>query len=417
MESPKTFNFTKARIEELPVPSAGRATYSDVGVDGLALIVYPSGTKTFHLIKKLKRSNKTIKPKLGKFGEIDVDTARKLAMKMLSEIAQGSDPDESYRALKGEVTLGELFDLYIKEYARHHCATWKDMVANFNRYYGIWRDKKVSTIKKADIQSRVNELGRERGQHTANRSLDDLRAALGWGRKYGYVKGENAASEIAKFKTQSRERFLKPEEMSKFFQALKKEENISFRDYVYLSLFTGARQANVLAMRWDEIDFDLGTWRIPKTKTGKSQIVPLTSQALDVLVERRESTKSDWVFPSKSASGHVVEPKNGWRSLLKRTGLSDLRMHDLRRTLGSYMAMNNQSLHMIGRVLGHSSAASTQIYSRFANDPVRQAMESTQSQMMAMAGLLPAKAKPKPKPKAKGKGKSKPSTSPLKRVK
>ncbi len=318
------------------------------------MVVYPSGTKTFHLIKKLKRSNKTIKPKLGRFGEIDVETARKLAMKMLSEIAQGNDPDESYHALKGELSLGELFDLYIKEYASHHCATSADMVANFERYYGVWRDKKISTITKAEIQSQMNELGRHRGHHTANRSLDDLRAALSWGRRYGYMTGDNPASDIAKFKTQSRERFIRPDEMSKFFEALKSETNLSFRDYVYLSLFTGARQANVLAMRWEEIDFDLGTWRIPKTKNGRSQIMPLTKQALDVLLKRSESRKSDWVFPSNSASGHVVEPKNGWRSLLKRTKLVDLRMHDLRRTLGSYMAMNNHSLHMIGRVLGTS---------------------------------------------------------------
>ncbi len=394
MGHPKKLNFTKAAIEDLPVPATGRDTYNDLGVDGLSLVVYPSGTKTFHLIKKLKRSNKTIKPKLGKFGEIDVETARKMALKMLSTVAQGEDPDETYRQLKGEPTLGEVFDLYIKEYAQHHCATSKDMVVNFERYYGLWRNRHVSTIKRAEVQSRVNELGRDHGHHTANRSLDDLRAAVSWGIKYGYIKCENPAVGISRFKTQSRERFIKPEEMSKFFDGLKAEKNIAFRDYVYLSLFTGARQANVLAMRWDQIDFDLGTWRIPKTKSGRSHLIPLTNQALDVLLERRDNN-SDWVFPSDSATGHFVEPKNAWRKLLKLTGLVDLRMHDLRRTLGSYMAMNNQSLHMIGRVLGHSSPASTQIYSRLANDPVRQAMESAQSQMMAMAGLLPHKRKPR----------------------
>jgi hypothetical protein len=83
-----------------------------------------------------------------------------------------------------------------------------------------------------------------------------------------------------------------------------------------------------------------------------------------------------------------VEPKNGWRNLVKQAKLEDLRMHDLRRTLGSYLAMANQSLHVIGKVLGHHSHTSTQIYARFANDPIRQAMEKAQHDMLTAAGLL-----------------------------
>jgi integrase len=402
MLHPKVFHFTRATIEQLPLPAQGRATYNDTGVDGLTLIVYPSGTKTFHLVKKLKRSNRTIKPKLGKFGEIDVETARKLAIAMLSEVAQGGDPQEPYRSYKNEITAGELFDLYINKHAKEHCATWKNMQWGFERYFAAdWRKRKVSTIKRSEVQNRINELGHNHGHHTANRSLNDLRAAFDWGRKYAYMLGENPAAGICTFKTQSRERFIKPDEFSKFFAALKDEANIDFRDYVYLSLFTGARQANVLSMRWDQIDFELGTWCIPKTKNGQSQTIPITSQALDVLKlrdkNRDEDNPSDWVFPSDSASGHLVEPKRAWNSLLKGTGISDLRMHDLRRTLGSYMAMNNQSLHMIGRVLVHRSPVSTQIYSRFASDPVRQAMETAQTHMLAAGGVLPIAVEQQPK--------------------
>jgi integrase len=161
------------------------------------------------------------------------------------------------------------------------------------------------------------------------------------------------------------------------------------RDYVYLSLFTGARQANVLAMRWDQIDFGLGIWTIPRTKSGDSHTIPLTSSALEILSMRRQSAKGEWVFSGDGKTGHLVEPKKGWRALLKEAGIKDLRMHDLRRTLGSYMAMGNQSLHMIGKALGHKSPTATQIYSRLAYDPLRQAMEKAQSDMFSAAGLMP----------------------------
>jgi integrase len=391
MSEQKRFNFKKTEIEALPIPSSDRATYYDETVDGLALVVYPSGSKTFHVIKKLRRSNRVIKPKLGKFGEIGVETARKMALTLLSEIAQGSDPEETYRLRKGELTLGQLFELYIQEYARQRCTTWKDMQANFSRYFGEWCDRKVSDIKNADVQRHVNDLGERHGHPTANRAFDTLRAIYAWGKKYGHIKVENPCTGVATFKLRSRERFIRPDEFEKFVAALKSETNINFRDYVYLSLFTGARQGNVLAMRWDEIDFKLGLWHIPITKNKESQTLPLTSLALEVLKDRwdRCNPADEWVFPSNGITGHLVEPKNGWRSFLKKTGLKDLRMHDLRRTLGSYMAMNNQSLQIIGKVLGHKSPTATQIYSRLATDPLKLAMEAAQASMVTSADILP----------------------------
>jgi len=141
----------------------------------------------------------------------------------------------------------------------------------------------------------------------------------------------------------------------------------------------------------NQIDFDLNLWYIPITKNKESQTLPLTELAKRLLEDRHERRKSDeWVFPSVSASGHVVEPKAGWRKFLKDAGLKDLRMHDLRRTLGSYMAMNNQSLQIIGKVLGHKSATATQIYSRLSSDPLKQAMEAAQASMAKSSDLLPA---------------------------
>lgn len=79
-------------------------------------------------------------------------------------------------------------------------------------------------------------------------------------------------------------------------------------------------------------------------------------------------------------------------------------MHDLRRTLGSNMAMSNQSLQIIGKALGHRSAKSTQVYARLAHDPVRQAMQVAQQQMMTAAGLVESKGKVVPIRKKKTSG-------------
>jgi integrase len=86
---------------------------------------------------------------------------------------------------------------------------------------------------------------------------------------------------------------------------------------------------------------------------------------------------------------HLVATPTAWREFLKDAKLTDLRMHDLRRTLGSYMAMNNQSLQIIGKVLGHKSPTATQVYSRLASDPLKQAMEAAHASMSKSGDILP----------------------------
>lgn len=388
-------NFTKAEIDRLKLPQNFKSSYMvfhDSTVDGLVLLLYPSGAKTFYVYKRSQASGKPIRTKLGKYPDMSIEQARKAALSMLHEIVVGLDPQAKKAALKKEATLSELFDHYIENYASEHCKTWKETQKNFNRYFADYLNRKPSTFTMEEVQGMVHTLGRERSIHVANRAFEDLRAVLNHGIKFGFLTGKNPCEGVVRYKTQPRKRFIKPHEFERFLEVLKEQTNIAFRDYVYLSLFTGARQANVLSMQWDHIDFSLGHWNIPgeEKKNSEPQTVPLTSLALQVLVDRHAiRTSNKWVFPSDSASGHYVEPKEGWRQLLKKAKMENLRMHDLRRTLGSYMAMNNQSLHIIGAVLGHKSSASTAIYSHFAHDPLRHAMEAAISTMIDSKALLP----------------------------
>jgi integrase len=132
----------------------------------------------------------------------------------------------------------------------------------------------------------------------------------------------------------------------------------------------------------------LGLWRIPKTKHGESHTIPLTQFALQLLEARFQDRTSEWVFPGKKPGTHLAEPKATWKAVLNEAKLKDLRIHDLRRTLGSYMAIGNQSLQIIGKALGHKSMTSTQVYARLANDPVRQGMEKAQVEIFSAAGLI-----------------------------
>lgn len=388
----KRFPFTKAKIEQLPVPQGSeRFTFYDTRVSHLALRVTATGTKTFMVYRK--KDGKVLKRTIGQFPDLSIEQARIAAQKINADLAQGVDPMDQKRLAKKELTLGELFDKYIEDYAKGRCQTWEEMVKNFDRNFHDWKDIKVSKIKKNDVQTRINKLGAGGAHaHKANRAHDDLRALFEWGNNQGLFSLDNPCKGIDRFQTQSRERFITRDELVKFFNAMQEicqtEIQKTIRDYILISLLTGARQNNVLSMRWEEIDFDLGLWRIPKTKHGESHTVPLTSFAYQVLDARRQANPTDWVFPGKKPGTHLAEPKSTWRAILKKAGLTDLRIHDLRRTLGSYMAIGNQSLQIIGKALGHKSSTSTQIYARLAQDPVRLGMEKAQMDMFSAGGLL-----------------------------
>jgi integrase len=137
-------------------------------------------------------------------------------------------------------------------------------------------------------------------------------------------------------------------------------------------------------MAWENISFEDKTWYMPSdtTKNGESQLLPLVEESLKALHRRKEQSDSKWVFPSpKSKSGHIEEPKKIWHQILDRAGLKDVRMHDLRRTLGSWMAIGGASSYVIGKTLNHKNSQSTDVYARLNNDPVREFMDKAINSM------------------------------------
>ena len=213
-----------------------------------------------------------------------------------------------------------------------------------------------------------------------------LRCMFGKAIEWGW-KGENPATNIKPFKEHKRERFLQPEEVPNFFNALGEEPDETFRDFFFLALLTGARRSNVQAMKWEEINFPAATWTIPdsKSKSGESVTVALTVTALGVLENRKASSKSEWVFPGDGKTGHLIEPKTAWKRILERAGIENLRIHDLRRTLGSWQAAAGTSLPIIGKSLGHKSLAATAIYSRLNIDPVRASVNKATDALLEAA--------------------------------
>lgn len=433
-----TIDFTIRKIEALKAPVAGRDEYRDLSTSGLYLRVTPNGTKTFSYVGRAKGSSRVERATIGKYPGVKPEEARRQAKLIAGQSAAGESVAGSARAKRQEMTMADLFKRY-HEHAKAHARRPENMERAWRLYVEPdFGTRKLSEVKPDEVGRwhrtipteivRKREAARTRrqaeskakatastqrpqravdGKRSANQALALMHAMYRWASKRRLHTGDNPAHGIEPFPERYRKRFLQPDEMKPFFAALANEPNTTMRDFFQIALLTGARRSNVLAMRWQDVHLERAEWVIPMTKNGQPQTVTLAPEAVTILSgrdkvrraeveralkespdERREPRKrAQFVFPSDRTDHHIVEPKSAWRRLLQRAELSDVRIHDLRRTLGSWQARSGASLQIIGKSLNHLSADATRIYSQLDLDPVRQSVDRAAASMLEAAGL------------------------------
>lgn len=376
-----TINFTKAAINNLPIPEKGnRFEFYDSKKKGLLVRVSPTGRKTFQVYRW--HQGKPVRVTICIWPDMTIENVRKESDRINAALADGENPNDKLKQQRQEMTFGDLFNEYLERHAKVKKRSWKEDQRQYEQYLAPLARKRLSTITKQDIATLHSKIGRS-AKTAANRCLALISSVFGRAIEFGLWEGLNPCMGIKKFSEQSRDRFLSADELSRFFQALEQEPNGTARDFFLVALLTGARRANVLAMRWSDLDLNTQTWRIQETKNGTPQTVPLVGPVLEILQERRKKTLSFFVFPGrKSGSGHLEEPKRAWKRICQAAGIDGARIHDLRRTMGSWQAMTGASLPIIGRSLNHKCASTTSIYARLDLDPVRSAMETATAAML-----------------------------------
>jgi integrase len=358
----------------------------------MVLVITPSGTRSFVLYRRV--NGKPTRILLGHFPAMTLEQSRDAASLRGAEIVRGIDPNEVKRERRRDMPLGDAFDLFqdkVKSSGRS--STVVSHKSRFDTCLGIWKDRRLSSIKREDVVLLHQTIGKERGKTTANRGIQLLRAIYNHYADVMELEIVNPAARIEMFKEQPRERYLLADELPKFFQALEAEPDEMFRDFFALCLWCGARRGNFQSMKWEHVNLIEKVWTIPaeQFKTNKSMRVILSPEALDILKRRRLAASSgEYVFQSYGKRGHLVEVKGAWERLLERAGLANLHVHDLRHTLASWQAAQGTSLHIIGRSLGHARPEANARYAHIDLDPIRAAVESA-TKAMVNAGKEGAK--------------------------
>ena len=389
-----------------PDPNGKQLIIWDTEVKGFALRVTPAGAKSYILTYRTAAGRER-RITIGKHGSPwTCEDARIKAGDLQRAVAEGRDPMEDKADAKAALTIKELADLYLAEgpaeKPNKKASSWKADMSNIRRHIvPLLGDKLVKSITQADVarfqrdvaagktatDEKTGFRGRaivEGGKGTAARSLAVLGAMLQFGMGRGMLPS-NPAKGVKLYQGETKERFLSESEVARLAEALAAMEgeggiNPIMAASVRLLLLTGCRKNEVLGLRWDWVDFERSCLRLPDSKTG-AKVVPLAAAALEVLGGLPRT--SGWVLPASSGEGHVIGLPKTWEKLRDRAGLPGLRLHDLRHSFASFAVADGATLFMVGKVLGHKQARTTEGYAHLASDPVQQLANRTANRISA----------------------------------
>ena len=378
---------TKRTIDAVPSPRrAERIVVHDSEVKGFSIRI-SSGARTFYLYRWIGGRPQRIR--LGGYPELTPEAARKLAEKFNGEVAQGKDlaADRRRRRLPNSTdpTLGKLLTHTLEQHWKPNCRTWKEQGRLFKKYTpASWNSRQLSTISKVDVLERHRAIGKNHGCYLANRWRGVMHRLFSVATDDFDFAGANPVRRVKPFTEAERERFVTPEELPKLFDAIDAAEDVRIADFLRLALLTGARKGSLLRMKFADVDLARAVWTIPAIDS-KSKVpihVPLMPEAIKVIhVRLAAAGDREFIFPGRHGKGHLKEPTKLIAAVFEAAGLKNIRLHDLRRTFGSWQAIGGSSELLIGKSLGHRSTASTAVYARLTLDPVRQSIERATNAM------------------------------------
>jgi integrase len=412
---------TKRAVDALSYRPNGPHILWSGSLPGFGVRVFPSGVKSFILDYRNEHGQKK-RTTIGKYGVLAPEQARKKALSMLASIAKGGDPVEERRRKRDALTMRELADTYITRHAVQRKRTWAEDKRRLDKYVlPAFGSRPVASITRADVSRLHDKIG-ETAKVEANRVVALLSVMFTLAEEWGHLpEGHpNPTKRVKAFAEQSRDRWVTHEEMPRLWAAIQNEPNIYTRSFFVLSLLLGTRRSELLSAKWENVDLERRELRLPNTKAGNTHILPLSLFATEILSSLPRMLRNPYVFPSSVEAGKPMQGvKRSWKRIRNETEIAlwsdantaraaelrrlaekaegeteerynalvlseiattgarsfDVRFHDLRRTVGSWLATSGASLPMIGKVLNHADASTTQIYARLAEDTTRNALD------------------------------------------
>lgn len=285
------------------------------------------------------------------------------------------------RMRSADCTLNDLNDSFL-EWSKLNCSSWKDDKSRYGNHIEPYLGKKrASDIKLIDLEKLKSHLqSTGLSPQTVKHVLALVRRIYNFGIDRGLYKGNNPCSRLKmpKFDNQVSNPLCE-EGQQRLRQTLETWQNQRAALVVQYAMLTGRRRGEILRLTWDRVDLEQGivTYHGTTTKSGKTQALPVSAKALEVLNQAlalNSNQKEGLVFPTSTGryySGFYVI----WRRIRKAANI-DIRFHDLRHTYASIVASSGKvQMHVLQELLGHSDIKMTKRYSHLFDHALRAAVE------------------------------------------
>jgi integrase len=369
------------------IPGAGER------IPGFGVYVTAGGVVSFFLDYRTVHGRQR-RHTIGRWPEMLVAQAREEASRLRVEIRKGFDPLAEKEQTRAAQTMAELADDYMEE------------AEDRKRASSIRNDRQmmdkiilpklgalpVAAVTQRDLEGLNHSL--KSTPYRANRVLALLSSMFSHAMKRKW-RPDNPAKGIPRYHEDRRDRWLSGDEIRQLLMALDEYQDQQAADAIRLLLFTGAREGEVLNAKWDEFDLGRGVWTKPShhTKQQRTEHVPLNRAAMKILQRLHESKRGPYLFPGENGDGPRVTLRRPWVQVLRWAGLVTVeeiagkrgrtltryrpavRLHDLRHTFASHLVSGGTSLHIVGKLLGHTLASTTQRYAHLADRALRDASD------------------------------------------
>jgi integrase len=399
-----TGRISKRVVDALACPTGkDREILWDATLAGFGVCAFPSGKKVY--VAQFRKDGRSRRVAIGDQGRLTPNEARALALVMLGDVEKGADPAEQRRAARAVRTLREVSE----EFLRLHVAQKRKerTHADYRRILTSYilpalGSKRIVDIRRVDVAKLHASLSAI--PHQANRVLALISALWNWAAQREEVaRDKNPASQLEKYREERRERFLTTEEFARLGDALREAETVGLPwvideakstakhlakadkrrtildphavAAIRLLTLTGARLREILHAQWSEVDLGRGLVFLADSKTGAKPLY-LSAAAQSVLAGIPRVDGNPYIITGANDGAPRADLKKPWAAVRRSAGLEGVRIHDLRHSFASIGAGSSMGLPIIGKLLGHSQASTTQRYAHLDVDPLRRAADS-----------------------------------------
>jgi integrase len=363
-------------IKSLPIPENDNKIYYDGTIKGFGIRVTKNNIRSFILNYFVHGRERRLT--IGKYPEWSFVAAKERAKELRRAIDNGADPLEQKEEIKRMLDMTEICRLYDAE-----CITTKRKKTQMNDRFSISNyilpaigKIKIVDVRYSDITRLHSSITQKGYTIKANRVISLLRAIMNFAIRHNFIE-KNPCEGIEMNKEEKRERYLNENELENIMNTINNHKEKVSANAIKMLILTGARKTEVLSARWQHFDLIEGIWLKPSalTKQGKSHRMPLSQVVIDLLINIKKDSTTEFVFPNRTKTNHLLDIKKSWDTIRKENNLGDVRIHDLRHTYASILVSGGLSLPVIGALLGHSQPSTTARYSHLMDKPLREATE------------------------------------------